>query len=549
MEQQGERIVKDYIPRGCSTKKTFTVMTITPTKVRVAAYCRVSTGSEEQLNSFKNQVAYYSVYIKSKPEWEYVDTYADKGLSGLKARKRENFMRLIGDALSNKIDLIIVKSVSRFARNTLDFLQSIRDLRAAGVGVFFEEQNLNSIDPNNDFILNVHAGIAEQESRNISKNVRWGKEKKRLAKIVTYNFNGVYGYKQDEEKRIEIVEEEAEIVRDMYFKYLLGYSYKTIAEDLSARGIKSPLGSDVWNISTVKGILENEKYDGNVIMLKYHKADMHDLYAKRNTEPTQMVYNNHTRIVSHDTWEAVQAERERRKNLRSPTPTGNGRYDARYAFSGIIFCECGATYRRHIQYVSGKVVPAWVCKTHNADRNLCGQPYMKESYLEQVFVRTLNGLIRSRENIVSLVESAVSDALYEAGGFELEDENSKRLAAIEEEISNQRNLFGELQKKRTRREIEAVDYNNESCVIQGRLEELFAEFDALMDERGAEQLDSAMQEMFEDFFSAAKEQAGFDKEVFTRLVKSVRIFAKDNIVFEFRNGTTIKGDTAEDIAA
>jgi hypothetical protein len=139
--------------------------------------------------------------------------------------------------------------------------------------------------------------------------------------------------------------------------------------------------------------------------------------------------------------------------------------------------------------------------------------------------------------------------LYEAGGFELEDENSKRLAAIEEEISNQRNLFGELQKKRTRREIEAVDYNNESCVIQGRLEELFAEFDALMDERGAEQLDSAMQEMFEDFFSAAKEQAGFDKEVFTRLVKSVRIFAKDNIVFEFRNGTTIKGDTAEDIAA
>jgi DNA invertase Pin-like site-specific DNA recombinase len=546
--EQGERIVRDYIPRGYVAKVAQSAMPITKTKLRVAAYCRVSTGSEEQLNSFKNQVAHYTVYIKSNPEWEYVDTYADEGLSGLKARKREQFQRLIRDALAGDINLIIVKSVSRFSRNTLDFLQTIRDLRAIGVGVYFEEQNINSIDPNNDFILNVHAGIAEQESRNISKNVRWGKEKKRLANEVTYNFNHIYGYRQDKDKNITIVEDEAEIIRDMYFKYLMGHSYKTIAADLAERGIKSPLGSEVWNLSTIKGILENEKYDGNVIMLKYHKADMHDAYAKRNTEPTQIAYNNHARIVSHDTWEAVQAERERRKNLRSQAGgTGTGRYDARYPFSGILYCECGATYRRHMQYICGKEIPAWVCKKHNKDKQSCRRPYIRESYLEQVFVRTLNGLIKSRESIISVVESVVGDILLD--NTEIEDESGKRLSAVEAEIACQRGLFAELQKKRTRREIEAAAYNDESCVIQNRLEELFAQHDALLDERGAAQLDKAVQEMFADFFSEATEQKAFDKEVFMRLVKAVKILSKDDIIFKLRDGIEIKGDTADSIAA
>ena len=547
---QGERVVKDYIPRGYVSKQT-QAMPITPTKLRVAAYCRVSTGSEEQLNSFKNQVAHYTVYIKSNPEWEYVDTYADEGLSGLKAKKRANFQRLLTDALAHKIDLVVVKSVSRFSRNTLDFLQTIRDLRAVGVGVYFEEQNLNSLDPNNDFILNIHAGIAEQESRNISKNVIWGKEKKRKAQIVTYNFNNIFGYrqlkdKQSGDKTVEIVDEEADIIRDMYFKYLLGFSYKTIAEDLMARGIKSPLGSDVWNISTVKGILENEKYDGNVIMLKYHKEDMHQAYAKKNKEPTQMAYNNHPPIVSHDIWEAVQEELRRRKDLRAPTPTGKGRYDARYAFSGVIFCgECGANYRRHVQYVCGKVVPAWVCKTHNADSRACSQTYIKESYLEQVFVRTLNGVIRSREQIVSVVESAVSEAML-ADNSEVTDTT---IARIEAEIAALQAQLGELSKKRTRREVDATQYGNESCDIMNKLDGLFTEREAILEQRGAALLDKAVQELFTQFMSAAREQEAFDKEVFTRLVKSVKVFGKDNIVFEFRNGIEIKGDTAEVVAA
>lgn len=544
---QAERIVRDYVQRG-HIERTLQTMPIAARRLRVAAYCRVSTDDEEQLNSYKTQVDYYTAFIQNKPEWEFAGIYADEGITGTSKRKRKEFLRLIRDALDGKIDYIICKSVSRFARNTVDILQTVRDLREKDIKIYFEKENIDSLDPKCDMILSIHASMAEEESRSISGNIRLGYKMRREKGIVSLNFNNIYGYKQDKEKNVTINEAEADVIRDIYFKYLLGYSYSTIADELTARGILTPLGNEKWNLSTVKGILESEKYVGDCLMQKTYKRDIHQPYAVKNKgqAPQKYIDNNHPPIVPRDIWSAAQAERERRKNLRAVSDSGKGRYDARYAFSGILFCgECGGNFRRHIHYIQGVEVPAWTCKEHLKGKHSCGQSPIKESYLEAVFVRTLNGLIQNRDKIISIVSGVVNDALIETNAIENGNED---VAAIDTEIENLQARILELNKKRSRREIDTENYNADSRGVMARLDELFIQRDNLIEQRGAATLDKTFQDLFTEFFSAAKEQTAFDREIFARLVTAVRIKDKTDIVFELKDGSEIKGITiTEDI--
>lgn len=233
--------------------------------LKVAAYCRVSTDDEDQLNSYHTQKAYYTEHIKRNPRWRFAGIYADEGITGTQVKKRDEFLRMIDDCEDGKIDLILTKSVSRYARNIVDCISYIRKLKALGIGIYFEEQNINSLTEDSEVYIGIYGVLAQSESENISANVKWGINKRMQNGTYNCRFN-LLGYRRDKEtKEIYIVPEEAEVVKMIFQMYLQGKSLGQIKAYLESNEIKTINGKSVWDKSTVKGILINEKYIGDVI--------------------------------------------------------------------------------------------------------------------------------------------------------------------------------------------------------------------------------------------------------------------------------------------
>ena len=537
MSQASERVVREYVQRGHIRQADNTVP-ITKSKLKVAAYARVSTDEAEQLNSYKTQCEYYTSYIQEKPEWEFVGLYADEGITGTSARRRKEFQRLIKDSMDGKIDLILVKSVSRFARNTVDSLQTVRSLRDKGVKVYFEKENIDSLDSKCDMILSIYSSLAEEESRSISTNIRWAHQKKVEKGEVVLNFNNIYGYQQDEDKNVTIKLEEAEVIREIYHKYLIGYSIRRIIRELKDNEIKSPLGSSKWSSSTIKGILENEKYIGDVILQKTYKRDFLTQRRVRNTgqAPQKYVENNHPAIVDRLTWNAVQAEIERRNSLRSTEATGKGRYDMRYAFSGVIECgECNSKFRRH-NYTNGtKIERTWACKEHLKGNKYCTQEIIKEELLEELFVNTLNKLLENRDKVLKKVEASVKEAMLEVG-----TDNKQQIEKVDLKIEQLQADMLELNKQRGKREIDAEQYNAQSREVMEQLDELFKQRDELIEEQSEGALSKAQYKMLTDFLKNERKQTKFDKDVFTKLIEKIIVNSREDICFVFKDGTEVK---------
>lgn len=544
---QTQRVVREYVQRGHINNCTST-MPLTATKIRVAAYCRVSTKDEDQLNSYEAQVDFYTKYIASNPEWVSCGIYADEGISGTQLKRRKEFNRLIDDAMNSLVDLIIVKSVSRFARNTVDSLSVIRNLRAKNVKVFFEKENIDSLDSKCDMVLSIYSSLAEEESRSISTNIRWRKQKQVEAGEVSYNFNLIFGYRQGatdketgEKQPVIIYEPEAEIVRELYFKYLIGYTYREIIRDFEERGVKPPNAttnkSGLWVTSTIKSLLENEKYCGDCLLQKTYARDFLSERRIKNTgqAPQKYVENNHPAIVDRSTWNAVQAEMARRVSLRSVEETGKGRYSGRHAFSGKIECGCcGAGFRRH----ASRGIGVWTCKQHIKSAGICSQLSIKEMRLTDIFVRTLNSLLIDREGIAEVVGDAVNDAIAESGA---NFGNDAELAKLDADIETLQAELTELTKKRSRREVDTEQYNEDSRIIMAKLDGLFAARDRLSDEQSEATLSEAYQEIVSDFLRRAEEQEGFDKDIFTQLVDKIIVKSRNQIIFCLKDGTEIDG--------
>ena len=533
-----QRVVREYVQRGHIQQADNAIPT-TRNKLKVAAYARVSTDEAEQLNSYKTQCDYYTTYIQGKPEWEFVGLYADEGITGTSAKRRKEFQRLIRDAMDGKIDLILVKSVSRFARNTVDSLQTVRKLRDKGVKIYFEKENIDSLDAKCDMILSIYSSLAEEESRSISTNIRWAHQKKVERGEVVLNFNNIYGYQQDENKNVTIKIQEAEVVREIYHKYLIGYSIRRIIRELKENEIKSPLGSSKWSSSTIKGILENEKYIGDVILQKTYKRDFLTQRRVRNTgqAPQKYVENNHPAIVDRLTWNAVQAEIERRNSLRSTEATGKGRYDMRYAFSGVIECgECNSNFRRHNYTNGNKIERTWACKEHLKGNKYCTQEILKEELLEELFVNTLNRLLLNRDKVLKKVEASVKEAMLEVG-----TDNKQQIEKVDLMIEKLQADMLELNKRRGKREVDAEQYNTESREIMEQLDELFKQRDELIAEQSDGALSKSQYKMLTDFLKNEQKQTEFDKDVFTKLVDKVIVHSREEITFVFKDGTEIKG--------
>lgn len=330
-------------------------------QLRVAAYCRVSTGSEEQLTSYTNQKKAYTEMISAKKEWCLAGIYADKGLSGTQTKKRDDFNRMMNDCRHGKIDYIIVKSVSRFARNTVDCLKYVRELKAMGIGVFFEEQNIDTLKCDSELYLVIYAGFAQSESENISKNITWTFRKNFEEGKVTFMYKKLLGYKKGADGEPEVIPEEAVVVRSIFEMYLSGRTLEEISSILQAQDLHFEGKSFSFSKQQIFNILTNEKYCGDAILQKTITLDpIEKVRVKNDGELVPMYYvqNSHEAIVSREIFNRVQEELARRKakapQSQKTAITASGKY-SKYALTEVMMCgECGSRYRRVTWSKKGK---------------------------------------------------------------------------------------------------------------------------------------------------------------------------------------------------
>ena len=356
---------------------------------RVCAYARVSTDSEEQATSYNAQVDYYTNLIKQKPNWIYVDTFADEGISGTSTKKRDGFNKMISEALAGKIDLIITKSISRFARNTVDTLQTIRKLKEHNVEVFFEKENIYSLDGKGEVMLSILSSLAQEESRSISANTTWGIRKQFADGKVKLSTKYFLGYDRDDDGKLIVNKEQAEVIRLIYKMYLMGDSTWEIKKKLERMKIKSPAGKDIWRVNTVVSILTNEKFKGDALLQKYYTVDfLTKKKAVNKGEVTQYyVTDDHEAIIDKKTFDAVQVEIKNRKRGYSGLNEFNSR---------VICGECGASYGRYIWHSNQKNRKiVYRCNHKYSNDIICKSKAIEPDRIKKFFVDEFNKINKS----------------------------------------------------------------------------------------------------------------------------------------------------------
>ena len=381
--------------------------------IRVAAYCRVSTKQEEQLNSYENQVKHYTDRINAEPGWILEGIYADKGITGTSYKKRDEFNRMIRRCKQGKIDMIIVKSIARFARNTVDCLKFVRMLRDLDVDVYFEEQGIHSNQPGAEFYITIYGCIAQSESENISANVRWGKAQSAKEGNVPFHYKNFLGYRKGADGKPEIDPDEAEIVRFIYDRFLAGDSLGGIAQKLEDLQIPSPSGKPKWQFSTIQSILTNEKYKGDAIINKTYIKDCisKKVMINNGDRPKYYVENNHPAIIDSLTFSRVQEEIARRNSKKKVKQKGSkteqGRYSSKYALTELLVCgECKTPYRRCTWTISGQKKIVWRCISRlDFGKKYChNSPSIEESVLHRAIMRAIMDTALKNSDVLKMLK-------------------------------------------------------------------------------------------------------------------------------------------------
>jgi len=373
-------------------------------KLRVAAYCRVSTAQEEQLLSYENQVNYYTTFINENPIYEYAGTYADEGISATNTKKRDEFKRMIADCRAGKIDRIITKSISRFARNTLDCLNYVRELKELGIGIIFEKENINTLDAKGEVLLTILSSLAQDESRSISENSTWGirrRFEKGQHKMSTKRF---LGYDTDEAGKLVINRKQAQIVNRLYSEFLNGKTVDYIKRIFEREGVVNWDGRTKWQVTTLQSILENEKYKGDTILQKSYTVDFLTKKRVQNQGEIQKFYieDDHEAIIEPWIWECVQLEIERRKRyLEEHGTKSSSNNTEKNPFASKIVCGvCGKVFARK-GWRSSKGVDrkVWQCSERYKVKGVmgCANRHVEESTLEKAFILAWNGILENKE--------------------------------------------------------------------------------------------------------------------------------------------------------
>ena len=403
-------------------------------QLRVAAYCRVSTEQEEQQNSFAVQVAYYTDLINKKKEWTLAGVFADEGISGTQTKKRTEFNRMIRMCKKKKIDLVITKSISRFARTTVDCLEYVRQLKDLGIGVIFEKENINTLKMTSEFMIALYGSFAQAESESISKNVSWGKEKAFREGKVPFQYKKLLGYRKGADGKPEIVPEEAETVRSIFNLYLDGYTLLNIAQILMDQKITTANGKSEWTKSAIQSILKNEKYVGDALLQKTFTVDCitHKVVKNNGERPMYLITDHHTPIIDRDTFNRVQQEIARRNSKRKisdQTKTEQGKYSGKYALSELLICgHCGNPYRRRIWTKSGNKQVVWRCisRLEHGRRYCPDSPTIKEEQLHKAIIRAINNYYYCGNDVEKILKANISNVL--------ECHGQEEIAAIEKRL-------------------------------------------------------------------------------------------------------------------
>lgn len=507
-------------------------ITIVNNRDNVTYYARVSTESEEQEDSYERQKAHFEERIKSHPEWNYVEGYADWGVTGTKAEARKNFMRMIEDCRAGKINKILCKSISRFGRNTLDTLKYIRELRELGISVEFETQAVDTMTPGGDLLITILAAMAEQESRTMSTNIKWAYEKRFKEGKVIINYTSSLGYMKVGDS-YEIVESEAEIVRRIFREYLSGASLRQIAEGLNSEDITTKKGNK-WVPSSIEGVLQNERYTGDAILGKTFKVDVVSKSRKKNEgqAPRYYVQNSHPAIISKEMFEMTQSERQRRVELRSSVKTGNGRYSSRYPYSGLLICaDCGGKFRRFgRKVISGEYVPTWVCVTHQTHADICKMLPIKEEDIDGAYRHAVERLLGNVAEVKTAVKKIIDD--------EIKIDCDANLTPIQQAIEKAQKGILELFQRRRRNEVSVGEYEREYAELSERVVELQKHEAELKNENINNQIMHMRLENIMETLDGS-ETDYTDITVMRLLIDRIKVISKHELEFQFKCGINI----------
>ena len=538
-------------------KKTVTV--IEPKKVlivdkekhrqkRVAAYCRVSTDSDEQLTSYVTQKKVYTEMIARNPEWEFAGLYADEGISGTRADKRPQFTQMIKDCNAGKIDIIITKSVSRFARNTVECLEYVRMLKAKGISIIFEEQNIDTMKCDSELFLVMYAGFAQSESESMSKKITWSNRKNFADGKVVFRYSQLLGYRKGENGEPEIVPEEAAVVERIFQMFLAGMTLRDISAELQSENITFPDKEFMFTKRMVQNILRNEKYCGDCILQKTVTVDCITKERKINQgeAPMYLVENNPPPIVSREIFNRTQEELSRRNALPAKSTktalTSSGKY-SKYALTDVLICgECGSRYKRCTWARNGKKKIVWRCisRLDYGTKYCTKSPTIEEEPLQRAIVRALNRFnAEDRSTYITLMKATIGDAIGLNGGSDEIDLLERRIDALNKRmisIVNDCVASGD----------DMENHEDEFKAISEETEQLKRRIEAIReseakDESYADRL-AQIQEIIQQ---RDMNRDTYDESIVRQMVECIKIYPDNKILVTFGGGYEIEEEIDE----
>ena len=501
-----------------------------PAKRRTAAYARVSTDSEEQLTSYEAQVDYYSKYIQDRADWEFVGIYTDEGISAVSMKRREGFKRMIEDSLSGKIDLIVTKSVSRFARNTVDSLTTVRQLKEKGVEVYFEKENIFTFDSKGELLITILSSLAQEESHNISQNVTWGHRKRFADGKLLMAYKQFLGYEKGEDGLPKIVESEAKTVQLIYRLFTEGMTASAIAKHMAKLNILSPGGKPTWQVATVESILTNEKYKGDALLQKRFTVDFLSKKIKDNEGevPQYYVQNSHPAIIDPDEFDAVQVEYQRRKSLGRPNACQS-------PLSAKLICgDCGGYFGSKVWNSNSKYRRRiWRCNEKYKGGTKCTTPHVTEEEVMEKFVDAFNSIMIYRDELIANCRLA-QQVLCDCTGIDTELENLHREIEVITELSRKaisENAHGGLT---------AEEFNERYSGYQQRYHTAMEQITRIDEQKSEKQHKRIVLDIFIKNLALKKHALdSFNNKIWMATIDRVLVSKTGQLTFRFKDGTEI----------
>jgi DNA invertase Pin-like site-specific DNA recombinase len=518
--------------------------------LRVAAYCRVSTLLEQQEGSYEAQVEYYTEKINSNPNWKCAGIFADEGISATQTKKRDDFITMIDACMVGKVDLVLTKSVSRFARNTVDALQCIRKLKEKSIPIIFEKEGINTMESGGELLITILSSQAQEESRNISENTRWGLTRRFENGIISVNHKKFLGYTKDEDGNLVIVPEQAVIVKRIYREYLGGKSIIQIANGLETDGIKTVTGLSNWNTGTINSMLSNEKFCGDACMQKTYTIDFLTKKRVKNEgyAPQYYIEDNHEAIIPKELFHQVQVEKARRASLHKASiarkakkdKQEKSKYSSKYVLTELLACaECSHAYRRQTWSKYGQKTAVWRCEDRlkNGSSSKCqNSPTLKEEQLHDAIMNAINKVVENsgdfigtfRENVIRVIGNYSTQGVATEYDTQIEKLQKQMLNLIEDNAKQ-----GSV----------SDDFDNAYKQISEQINELKkTKIRLIQAKKQAENYKQRVEALDEAMTTVRPQVREFDQELVKRLIYSIKVHKGMKITIQFHSGIVMMED-------